>query len=153
MELKELGLKANKTAQDKGFWEMYDSIGLAFVQQTPITKEQLIWIEGQHMAVKVALCITELAEAIEALRKNKVSTKEKIAAFKLECTKEDFDAGNEKFTTAFEKNLKDTEADELGDTYVRLGDLCEKLGIDIDFHISMKMRYNETRSKMHGKTY
>lgn len=153
MELKELGIQANKTAQEKGFWEMYDNIGLAFVQQTPITAEQLKWIEGQHIAVKIALCITELGEAIEALRKDKIATKNRVTRFKSECTKEDFEVANEKFTIAFEKYIKDTEADELGDTYVRLGDLCHKLEIDIDFHIKMKMRYNETRSKMHGKSY
>ena len=153
MELKELAIKANKTAQDKGFWEMYDNIGLSFVQQTPITIEQLKWIEGQHIAVKIALCITELGEAIEALRKGRIITPEIVAAFKTRCSKEDFEAGNQTFIEAFEDLIKDTDGDELCDTYVRLGDLVEKRKIDIDFHIKMKMKYNETRSKMHGKSY
>jgi len=31
--------------------------------------------------------------------------------------------------------------------------LAKYLGIDLDWHIEMKMRYNETRERLHGKSY
>ena len=30
---------------------------------------------------------------------------------------------------------------------------CESLGIDILWFVEMKMRYNETRERMHGRRY
>jgi NTP pyrophosphatase (non-canonical NTP hydrolase) len=53
----------------------------------------------------------------------------------------------------FLKDIKDTTADEIADTFIRLGDLCGYLGIDIDAHIRAKMAYNATREKLHGKKY
>ena len=43
--------------------------------------------------------------------------------------------------------------EEVADVYIRLGDMCEYLGIDIEKEIIKKMKYNETRPKKHGKRY
>ena len=45
----------------------------------------------------------------------------------------------------FEENVKDTFEDELADSIIRLLDLSAMLDIDIEFHITQKMRYNKTR--------
>lgn len=42
---------------------------------------------------------------------------------------------------------------ELADTIIRILDLCGAKGIDIEKHIELKMKYNESREKMHGKKY
>lgn len=36
---------------------------------------------------------------------------------------------------------------------LNIRELCNFIGIDIDWHIEQKMLYNETREKMHGKAY
>lgn len=41
--------------------------------------------------------------------------------------------------------------EELADTYIRLGDLCASLGIDIKSHIHQKMQVNEGRPTRHGR--
>jgi len=41
--------------------------------------------------------------------------------------------------------IKDTLEDKLADSIIKLLDLAGKLGIDIEFHITQKMRFNETK--------
>ena len=53
----------------------------------------------------------------------------------------------------FEHHVKDTFEDELADAVIRILDLCGAKGIDIEKHIELKMKYNETRERMHGKKY
>jgi NTP pyrophosphatase (non-canonical NTP hydrolase) len=53
----------------------------------------------------------------------------------------------------------DREADrqafeeEIADTFIRLGDLCGWLNIDIEDAIKRKMKINEGRTYKHGKLY
>ena len=54
---------------------------------------------------------------------------------------------------SFEYYVKDTVEDELADAVIRILDLCGAKGIDIEKHIELKMKYNETRERMHGKKY
>lgn len=53
----------------------------------------------------------------------------------------------------FEDAVKDTFEDEIADAIIRLLSLCGYLSIDIDKHITEKMRYNANREKLHGKQY
>jgi len=53
----------------------------------------------------------------------------------------------------FEHYVKDTFEDELADAVIRILDLCGAKGIDIEKHIELKMKYNATRERMHGKKY
>ena len=43
--------------------------------------------------------------------------------------------------------------EEIADTCIRIFDLCGGLGIDLEEAIALKMRYNETRPRLHGKQY
>lgn len=83
------------------------------------------------------LIVSELSEALEADRAGKYCT----AAPGLMTTKD------------FEIHVKDTVQDEIADAVIRIADLCGYLDINIEAHIDMKMRYNETRPKKHGKKY
>lgn len=53
----------------------------------------------------------------------------------------------------FETYIKDTFEDELADTVIRILDLCGARGIDIERHINLKLKYNRSRERMHGKAY
>jgi NTP pyrophosphatase (non-canonical NTP hydrolase) len=57
------------------------------------------------------------------------------------------------FKEHFERSIKDTFEDEIADVFIRLGDMCGGLNIDIEKHIEAKMKYNKTREKLHGKKY
>lgn len=39
---------------------------------------------------------------------------------------------------------------ELADACIRIFDICGKMGIDLDFVVDIKMRYNESRPIRHG---
>lgn len=51
----------------------------------------------------------------------------------------------EQFTEAFEF--------ELADAVIRILDMAEGFGIDLEWHIKAKMKYNSMRPHMHGKKY
>lgn len=129
MQFKKLVKDCHQTAKDKGFWDNERNFG-----------EMLM------------LIVSELGEAIESNRKDR---KADLEGFK-KSTTEDKEAGlhdEANFTEDFEYFIKDTVEDELADTFIRLFDLCGGLGIDIEEHIKIKMEYNKTREKLHGKKY
>ena len=43
--------------------------------------------------------------------------------------------------------------EEIADCFIRLGDMCSALDIDIEDEIRKKMEYNRTREYKHGKKY
>lgn len=102
------------------------------------------WDKERETGTLLMLCVSELAEAMEADRKDRYADLELI-----EKDKEDFID----FKWSFENSIKDTFEDELADTILRILDLCGAKGIDIEKHIELKMKYNATRERMHGKKY
>ena len=53
----------------------------------------------------------------------------------------------------FQDYIKDSFEDEIADAVIRLFDLTEGFGIDLEKHIRMKLNYNKTRPYKHGKKY
>lgn len=97
---------------------------------------------------QLLLIITELAEAVEADRHGKhcsLSSNALLTLLKFEDDKY--------FKSQFKNEVKDTFEDEIADTLIRLFDVCGYLDIDIDKHISAKVRYNSLREYKHGKRY
>lgn len=47
----------------------------------------------------------------------------------------------------------DEVAEELADVFIRMGDLCGGLNIDIETAILKKMEKNRSRPRLHGKLY
>ena len=91
------------------------------------------------------LVVSELGEAIEAHRNNEWCD---MKAFNEVLISEQYD-----YVTCFEKYVKDTIQDEIADGVIRLMDMCEFYGINLEKHIELKMQYNKTREKKHGKKY
>lgn len=102
------------------------------------------WDKERETGTLLMLCVSELSEAMEADRNGLYADLELI-----EKDKEDFID----FKWSFENSIKDTFEDELADTIIRILDLCGAKGIDIEKHIELKMKYNVTRERMHGKKY
>lgn len=130
MEIRDLQKLCHKMAVEKGFWE---------------DKEH-------NIPEKLMLIVTELGEACEALRKGKRQISQK-----------DYDNLKPHETSPgsgvmiggfkFPRWNKDTFEDEVADIYIRLGDLCEHMKIDIEWQIKNKMKYNSKRPYKHGKEF
>ena len=105
------------------------------------------WDKERETGTLLMLCVSELAEAMEADRNGLYADLELI-----EKDKEDFID----FKWSFKNSIKDTFEDELADAIVHIYPicgLCGARGIDIDKHIELKMKYNATRERLHGKKY
>ena len=98
-----------------------------------------------EIGTSLMLVTSELAEALESDRKERFA--------KLSLFQQLIDSGEYTFQNAFEGTIKDTFEDEIADAMIRLFDLSGHLGIDIDKHIELKLKYNSTRPPKHGKKY
>jgi NTP pyrophosphatase (non-canonical NTP hydrolase) len=115
------------------------------------------WDTERETGTLLMLMVSELAEALEADRKNKVANIEKFN----NRLKEYEDSPSlvqhlqiaDPFKHCFEIFIKDTFEDELADTVIRILDLCGARGVDIMQHINLKLAYNRTRERKHGKAY
>lgn len=145
MEIKHLVENAHFISQNKGFWDIYDEEGLDSPQFDESRTHQRTH-QRTHLSQKLMLIVSEVSEAMEALRKNDVLSHGEVPHVA--------NIGDpEIFKDHFEGMVKNSFGDELADVFIRLGDLCGKLGIDIESHIKAKMRYNEMRQPMHGKNF
>jgi len=110
-----------------------------------INVEKGFWENPRNKGELLMLVVSELAEALEADRKNRYTSIDvkKITAL----------AKDENFIHEFTSHVKDTFEDEIADAVIRLLDMSAGLGIDLEKHIEAKLRYNASRPKKHGKKY
>jgi NTP pyrophosphatase (non-canonical NTP hydrolase) len=141
-EINRLAKEINKIAEDKGFWEEYDQAVILLKDYPRIQKA----VKRAFFSQKLMLVTSELGEALEALREDHLAIIPKKFTIKyLENETDWFEK--------FEKDIKNTFDDELADAIIRLLDLAEKMGIDMDWHIKAKMIYNSQRPHKHGKNF
>ncbi len=109
------------------------------------------WDTQRNFGELLMLCTSELSEALEADRKGKHAD---IPAYNAGISSTIGEKGSAgAFKSEFEEHIKDTVEDEIADAVIRLLDLSEGLGIDLEWHIKQKMRYNEGRPILHNKKY
>ena len=82
--------------------------------------------DNQNIPTKLALIHAEVSEALEDHRRGKIDTFVNVDGK----------------PTGF--------AQELADIVIRVGDLAEMTGVDLEKEIIFKMKYNSTREIMHG---
>ena len=124
MNIKEIQREIHQVNVEKGFWEDRKNVGEVLM-----------------------LIVSELGEALEAHRKSRKALVELFDAKAIDRT----DA--EDYQADFEQCIKDTFEDEIADTVIRIFDMCEGFGIDLERHIELKLEYNRTRPYKHGKKY
>lgn len=146
MTIKELKEKSYNTAKEKGFWDNYEQLQSKQTEEGDLNAKDII--KNYVITEKLMLITSELGEALEAMRHNKFTKKEELTEAKHLAEKDD-----SYFNTYFCGYIKDSVEDELADAFIRLADLCEKFNIDIEEHIKLKQRYNDTREKLHGKSF
>lgn len=113
------------------------------------------WDEERSFPGIIALCHSELSEALEEYRSRRPF--EWYACEECEsgrpCDPEDqYDCANYSFKEKCEHRSKKPEgiAVEMTDCIIRILDWCGKEGIDIDRIISTKHEYNKSRPYRHG---
>ena len=109
-------------------------------------------VSKENIGQTLMLVVSELSEALEADRKAKYANLEVFENCMSadDINEEDMDLY---IFQSFQETIKDTFQDEIADSFIRLFDLCGGLGIDIEKHIDLKLRYNSTRTFKHGKRY
>lgn len=101
-------------------------------------KAKGFWDSKRNEGEMLMLIVSELGEAMEALRKDKIAPNVQGEIFE---------------PTQFESIIKDTFQDEVADALIRILDMCGGMSIDIDYHVTAKLRYNATRERFHGKKF
>lgn len=106
------------------------------------------WWEGRRTFAEVlALCHSELSEALEEYRDGKPMLYcEGGYAMNEKCR-----SGKKCSPECFRGNIKpEGVAVEMADCMIRILDWCGREGIDIDAIMKLKMEYNRTRAYKHG---
>lgn len=133
--MKDLIKKAHATAKEKGFWDGGER-----------NKPELLM-----------LIVSELSEALEALRKDHYAKPLSVVSLshdlELAKTDEEFELNIPEWKQKFEDHIKSSFEDEIADVAIRLFDLCGGMGIDLEKHIELKMKYNSLRGYKHGKAF
>jgi NTP pyrophosphatase (non-canonical NTP hydrolase) len=109
--------------------------------------EKGFWDKPRNTGEMLMLVVSELSEALEADRKERYSQPGLSLQNGLELLT------NDKYAESFKSLIKDSFEDEIADAVIRLFDISVGLGIDLEWHIKAKMRYNSTRPHKHGKSY
>ena len=142
MTIKELVDKSYQTSKSKGFHDNYNII-LKMVETKEFSLENIEYVKQLLVSQKLMLIVSELGESLEATRINRFT----------DTTEDILSLEGEEFIKTFKEKVKDTFEDEIADVFIRLGDMCGSLNVDIEKHILLKQKFNETRSKMHGKNF
>lgn len=133
--MKDLMAECFKTARRNGFYEFPD---------TPESVSNAV--KAQHLA----LIHGEVSECLEAVRQDRY-TRGNMEHVQDVITEKDTDL----FVEGFEKYVKNTVEDEVVDILLRTLNFASFIGMKdtLEAHISMKMRYNDTRPYKHGKKF
>ena len=134
MNIKNLQKIAHTLAVEKGFWSKIcpHCKGASKKWKGGTCPECFcnpLYGKKRNLSELLMLIVSELGEACEALRSGK---RQHAVGFNWE---------------------KDTFEDELADAIIRICDLAESEGIDLQWQIKKKLEYNKSRPEKHGKEF
>lgn len=137
--INDLAKKIHKNNIEKGFYEKEKNIG-----------EMLCLI---HSEVSEALEADRIEGYYDSVSRVRVNKKFNYNGSGYGWSFDIVDSSEEAWLNWFREEVKNSFQDELADIMIRVMDLAEFKGIDLEKHIEMKMRYNSLREKYHGKKY
>ena len=105
-------------------------------------KNRGFYRETQEKGTGLMLIVRELAEALEADRRADFAD---LDAYEQALKEQDKDAYLNHISGSFEE--------EIADSLIQLLSFCGSLKIDIELFMKLKLEYNETRHKLHNKSY
>lgn len=158
MELKELLEVSHQSYKDSGFWTDYDDIKNIMKNNPNIfTKEQVEQVKFAFISQKLSLIQKEISDSLNSLRtgKNYQGGKENIDKI-IDLSKNPVRDNSDPdifFKGAYMTHVKDTFEDELATAFIKMCDLCEKIDLDIEKFILMKLAFNRTRMGKHNKLF
>lgn len=139
LTLNEIARRSHETSKEKGWWEgKLDPKDRSFVPE------------------KLMLIVSEASEALESYRKG-----EPLSCYRCDVAGEETieivnrhpNEPNGVLTTCPDHQVRakpEGMASELADIVIRVGDLAERLGINLGQAVEEKHAYNLTRSHKHG---
>jgi NTP pyrophosphatase (non-canonical NTP hydrolase) len=112
-------------------------------------KEKGFWDKERNVGEVLMLVVSELGEALEAHRSPGaapfiVTQEDKANALAME---------DGEYVEWYRVAIKGSFEEEIADAIIRLLDLSAGRGIDIEWEVKAKMKYNATRERMHGKKF
>lgn len=140
--INELSKEIHEANKEKGFWDERLTIPEKMQNCGYFPVSEVKFIKHSILSQQLMLTVSEIAEAQEALRKDRYADLEAFDAA--------IEAGTP-FKEAFEANIKDTFEDEISDAIVRLFDSAGGHEMDLGRHIMLKLLYNSKRPYKHGK--
>lgn len=123
--IKQLMVECHQTAKSRGWWDQYQKLR----EEYPVLFKDLL---AEIIAAKLALITSEVSEALEEVRKAPLDT------------------ANTYYLTTSSGNKPEGFGAELADIVIRVLDLAEWLGVDLEERIEEKMAYNAKRPYKHG---
>ncbi len=122
-ELRKLQKAVHELAQEKGWYDGAPDIA---------TAEQQAWVNW--LGARLALVHSEVSEALECVRRGQMARTYKHSPV----------------DGLGDANKPEGLPTELADVVIRVLDLCESLGIDLELEIVCKHAFNRTRESRHG---
>lgn len=146
--INELSAEIHEANKAKGFWD--ERIDIPHFMQVAqdlggwpaFTPKQVAFVKHAILSQQLMLAVSEIAEAQEALRKDRIADLDAFDAA--------VDAGVS-FEDAFKAHIKDTFEDEIADAVIRLFDSAGGALMDLGRHIMLKLLFNSKRPYKHGK--
>ena len=158
MDLKELLQQSHQSYKDSGFWNDYDTIKNIMKSNPELfTKHQIEQVKYAFISQKLSIIQKEISDSLSSLRigKNYQGGKENLDKI-IELSKIVSENQNDPqifFKGPYITHVKDTFEDELATAFIKMCDLCEKIDLDIEKFILMKLAFNKTRTEKHNKLF
>lgn len=123
-----------------------NELSIAFFEEA---KAKGWWDKDRNLGEMLMLVTSELVEALEAARHGQFADTKLMASEAREIE----NLPDDKFYEAYKEKVKESFECEIADAFIRLFDLAGGMGVNLDYFIRTKARFNRLRPYRHGKQF